>query len=304
MKRLKLFEDFNINESTETDAQQIKDIMSAGTAFLSLREPLKKAGFMVDFSFDPQAHYVVKKKGGKSFIIINKKYVDKPDFVHGDIAMGLMESEISEKEKSFKEIENEKKALLDKGMYDMYLAPEKKITKMLRSVSSEASPWIERVNDTSIRIYVTSDREAYDELEFLAKEMGLIKQDLNSEEVNEQQLLPNSALSGTEWKLWEEEELPEHIGKILDAKRAFAGGGGWCTGAAFYKGDPKTSTDWIVVTDNGGYFKVGAEFMVWYKPESKEEYGAQAVWSVSHLKKTLKSLFKTGKTIPDPGYQT
>ncbi len=54
---------------------------------MSLREPLTRAGYKVDFSFIGAPHYTISKKGIK-YLIANKKYVDKPDFSVGDIAFG------------------------------------------------------------------------------------------------------------------------------------------------------------------------------------------------------------------------
>ena len=92
MRYLKSFKQLNesaLNESmTEIDKQKIKDAIT-NNAFLSLRNPLTQLGYKVDFSFEPQAHYTVKK-GKDTIVIINKKYVTDPEFVHGEIAMGLL----------------------------------------------------------------------------------------------------------------------------------------------------------------------------------------------------------------------
>ena len=58
----------------------------------------------------------------------------------------------------------------------------------------------------------------------------------------------------------------------------------------------------ILVRDDGGFFKVHAEFMVWYFVD--KEICAQALWTFKALKKTLRSLMADGKTISDPDYQT
>lgn len=92
----------------------------------------------------------------------------------------LFESFVSEREMSYKEIQDEKKRLKEEGKYDSYMGTESQITKFFRSVSSDGSPWAERLSDTTLRVYICSDREACDDLEYLAKEMGLVKQDLNS----------------------------------------------------------------------------------------------------------------------------
>lgn len=87
-------------------------------------------------------------------------------------------------------------------------------------------------------------------------------------------------------------------------------GGSWLL--AYYKGDdPETAKEWIIVTDNGGSFKVGAEYMVWYKradADVKEDhefkYVAQALWSDQSLNNTIASIRNEGPRVDDPDYQT
>jgi len=62
---------------------KIKTIMQSHS-FMSLREPLKKAGFKVDYANEPVPHFTINDKG----IIVNKKYADESDFEVGDIAYG------------------------------------------------------------------------------------------------------------------------------------------------------------------------------------------------------------------------
>ncbi len=76
------------------DITKIKKIVQ-NYKFLSLREPLKAAGFRVDFQFSPVAHYQVGKGGSKggfvpTIAIMNKKYADKALFTVGEIAVELM----------------------------------------------------------------------------------------------------------------------------------------------------------------------------------------------------------------------
>lgn len=68
------------------DKEKIKQIIKTNK-FLSLRDPLKKAGFKVDFQFSPVAHYNVKK-GSSTVLIVNKKYADDYEFEYNGIAMG------------------------------------------------------------------------------------------------------------------------------------------------------------------------------------------------------------------------
>lgn len=61
--------------------------------------------------------------------------------------------------------------------------------------------------------------------------------------------------------------------------------------------------EWVIVTGDGGFYKVGAQYMIWH-PHPEHGMVAQAVWSFEHLIKSLESLFMTGETLPDPDYQT
>lgn len=70
----------------------------------------------------------------------------------------------------------------------------------------------------------------------------------------------------------------------------------------FNNGSYKKDDKFIIVTDNGGMYKVGAEFMVWFNISGT--VCAQAIWSVKALRKTLNSLMLEGKTTFDPDYQT
>lgn len=69
----------------------------------------------------------------------------------------------------------------------------------------------------------------------------------------------------------------------------------------------KDPTKFVLVRDDGGYFKVDAKFMVWYpftREDQTTDIGAQALWSFTSLKKTLVSLMTVGTTVSDPDYQT
>ena len=86
-------EDVYVNESfSKSDIKKLKDVVSSGKDLVSLRDPIKNAGFKnVDFSFQPVPHFSIKK-GSKTFYILNKKYADDYDWVVGNIAGGVSES--------------------------------------------------------------------------------------------------------------------------------------------------------------------------------------------------------------------
>lgn len=109
----------------------------------------------------------------------------------------------------------------------------------------------------------------------------------------------------TEWKPFlGTDTLPAMAKEFAIEANAFKSGcGNWLIGCIFYKGDIETTKDWIIVTNDGGYYKVDAYYMIWHR-YSPTQIGAQAIWSNAALKRSLKSLVTMGNTVPDPGYQT
>ncbi len=53
---------------------------------------LKKAGLRYTFATSPMAIYIVQPTPNNRVAIVNKRYASDPDFVHGEIAVGIMES--------------------------------------------------------------------------------------------------------------------------------------------------------------------------------------------------------------------
>jgi hypothetical protein len=113
------------------------------------------------------------------------------------------------------------------------------------------------------------------------------------------------ALNG--WKQFDGDELPDqacvHISKFgpSNEHNIFQYGGCWIKGYTYYKGDiPETATQWIVTTDNGSAYKVGAQYMIWQIGFG----GSQACWSSAAAKRSIKSLLTQGTTVPDPDYTT
>lgn len=87
----------------------------------------------------------------------------------------------------------------------------------------------------------------------------------------------------------------EVVNAIIAANGFRYGDGSYCE---YFKKD----NDWIVVTPDGGYYKVNASYSVWYK--IGDTVRMQCIWSNAALNRTLKSLKTEGKTVPDPGYTT
>lgn len=114
-----------------------------------------------------------------------------------------------------------------------------------------------------------------------------------------------SVIQRNGWNNFTGTELPQRVFDMIKKSNGFqCRGASWCMGAVYYKGDIETTNDWIVTTDDGGYYKVGAEFMIWHPGKKSGEFNAQAIWSTAALKRSLKSLVEKGSTVADPGYQS
>ena len=112
------------------------------------------------------------------------------------------------------------------------------------------------------------------------------------------------ALEKTGWKEFKSEgQLPQsakdYFGDYF--KEFFRYPGGW--NRAFYRGEnPDKATEWVVVTNNGGFYKVFAIYMVWWLEGEKRK--ATARWSDKSLKEAIVSILH-GKNPPmDPNYHT
>ena len=110
---------------------------------------------------------------------------------------------------------------------------------------------------------------------------------------------------GTDWKPFLGDILPQVAESIWDKWEIGRYPCNWLIGCVFYQGDtPETATKWIIVTDNGGFYKVHAQYALWHTrdipPNSIDpdrEYGMQCVWSTAHLKRTLKNLYLRGQAM-------
>ena len=81
------------------DMDKIKSAVEAASSFMGVGSELKKLGMKYTFATEPLAIYIVQPTPNNKVAIVNKRYVSKPDFVVGDIAVGVMEgvNEISSK---------------------------------------------------------------------------------------------------------------------------------------------------------------------------------------------------------------
>lgn len=74
------------------DMDKIKAAVEAASSFMGVGVHLKKAGLRYTFATSPMAIYIVQPTPNNRVAIVNKKYASQPDFVHGEIAVGIMES--------------------------------------------------------------------------------------------------------------------------------------------------------------------------------------------------------------------
>ena len=102
------------------------------------------------------------------------------------------------------------------------------------------------------------------------------------------------------WKRFKGEELNEAAMKFLEeASPNYCSG--WCE--AWYRGDVETTRDWFIVTPDGSYYKVHAEYMTWHRCETGKIVG-MCSWSLGSLYKSRVAYFNAGKMPRDPNYQT
>jgi len=97
-----------------------------------------------------------------------------------------------------------------------------------------------------------------------------------------------AAIKGTGWQEFKDKhKLPEteSFKTLIEKTEMFRYPGDFYK--IYYKGDMNTTDQWIVVTNNGRYYKAGTSFMVW-QPNGN----ATACKSVKSLKLVLAALFK------------
>ena len=81
-----------VNEAASSkDMDKIKSAVEAASSFMGVGSELKKLGMKYTFATEPLAIYIVQPTPNNKVAIVNKRYASKPDFVVGDIAVGIME---------------------------------------------------------------------------------------------------------------------------------------------------------------------------------------------------------------------
>jgi hypothetical protein len=97
----------SVNEGvSSTDMDKIKGAVEAASSFMSVGSELKKLGMKYTFATEPLPIYIIQPTPNNKVAIVNKKYASKPDFVVGDIAVGIMEGKLNEEEIRWQAVEN------------------------------------------------------------------------------------------------------------------------------------------------------------------------------------------------------
>jgi hypothetical protein len=97
----------SVNEGvSSTDMDKIKGAVEAASSFMSVGSELKKLGMKYTFATEPLPIYIIQPTPNNKVAIVNKKYATKPDFVVGDIAVGIMEGKLNEEEIKWNAVEN------------------------------------------------------------------------------------------------------------------------------------------------------------------------------------------------------
>lgn len=82
-----------LNESADADVNKIQAIVQShvdgGGTLIGLGPVLNQAGYKSSFSTEPIAMHMIKLKNGK-FALCNKRYVDDPELLVGEIAGGYL----------------------------------------------------------------------------------------------------------------------------------------------------------------------------------------------------------------------
>ena len=115
-------------------------------------------------------------------------------------------------------------------------------------------------------------------------------------------------INKSEWKkliVKEGDSIPPGLIKYLEGGSAFRSGwGGIYNDMVYFKGENiDSATEWACVMDDGGYYKVNAEYAFWH-PNEKNELVLHCSWTYSHLKKNVKHFLTTGGILRDPKYTT
>ena len=97
----------SVNEGVSpADMDKIKRAVESASSFMSVGGELKKLGMKYTFATEPLPIYIIQPTPNNKVAIVNKKYATKPDFVVGDIAVGIMEGKLNEEEIKWDAVQN------------------------------------------------------------------------------------------------------------------------------------------------------------------------------------------------------
>ena len=97
----------SVNEGVSpADMDKIKGAVESASSFMSVGSELKKLGMKYTFATEPLPIYIIQPTPNNKVAVVNKKYATKPDFVVGDIAVGIMEGKLNEEEIKWDAVQN------------------------------------------------------------------------------------------------------------------------------------------------------------------------------------------------------
>ena len=104
---IKFIKNESVNEGVSpADMDKIKGAVESASSFMSVGSELKKLGMKYTFATEPLPIYIIQPTPNNKVAVVNKKYATKPDFVVGDIAVGIMEGKLNEEEIKWNAVEN------------------------------------------------------------------------------------------------------------------------------------------------------------------------------------------------------
>jgi len=104
---IKFIKNESVNEGVSpADMDKIKGAVESASSFMSVGSELKKLGMKYTFATEPLPIYIIQPTPNNKVAIVNKKYATKPDFVVGDIAVGIMEGKLNDEEIKWDIVQN------------------------------------------------------------------------------------------------------------------------------------------------------------------------------------------------------
>lgn len=190
----------SVNEGVSpTDMAKIKGAVEAASSFMNVGSELKKLGMKYTFATEPLPIYIIQPTPNNKVAIVNKKYATKPDFVVGDIAVGIMEGKLNEgtvtiqtKDGKLHNYPNFKKddviSFLTKNKMKQVSNKNNLKTNMdfyvVESVNEGKDDFVARYGKSNILLKKGYKHHTADELEALYDKVGKLVKGLNVKDVN------------------------------------------------------------------------------------------------------------------------